>query len=500
MAGPGDVASLTSRPAHLMPPRVPLPPVPEARVRARNGAPVGGGGAYVLYWMIAARRTRSNHALQRALAHAGELGKPLVVLEALRAGYPWASDRLHAFVVGGMRDNAARLERAGVTYHPYVEPEAGAGAGLLEALSVRACVVVTDEFPAFFLPRMVGAAAARLPVRLEEVDSNGLVPLRAPGRDFAMAFSFRAWLRKHLAEHLAGAPAPDPLARLRLPRLASLPAAVTRRWPRAALSDRALLSRLPIDHAVGPAPFSGGETAARAALRAFVARRLARYEERNHPDAEVTSGLSPYLHFGHLSAHDVLRAVAAREGWTPAALHRDGWGMGPAAEAFLDELVTWRELGFNFCAHHEDHDRYESLPAWARRTLEAHAGDPRPHRYDPRTLEEARTGDRLWNAAQTQLAVEGRLHGYLRMLWGKKLLEWSPSPREALELMLHLNNKYAVDGRDPNSTSGITWVLGRFDRPWPERPIFGTVRAMTSASAMRKLRLKEYLARWAPIP
>jgi deoxyribodipyrimidine photo-lyase len=227
-------------------------------------------------------------------------------------------------------------------------------------------------------------------------------------------------------------------------------------------------------------------------------------QERNHPDAEATSGLSPYLHFGHLSAHEVLAAIAEREEWSPAKVSgpRSGkrtgwWGMSLAAEAFLDQLVTWRELGFSFCAHRDDYDRYESLPAWARQTLEAHASDRRPYLYSLEQFECAETHDELWNAAQNQLRVEGRIHNYLRMLWGKKVLHWSESPRAALAIMIELNNKYAVDGRDPNSYSGIFWVLGRYDRPWgPERELFGKVRYMSSTNTRRKLRVSDYVQQW----
>jgi deoxyribodipyrimidine photo-lyase len=172
--------------------------------------------------------------------------------------------------------------------------------------------------------------------------------------------------------------------------------------------------------------------------------------------------------------------------------------MGPAAEGFLDQLVTWRELGHVFCARDPGYERYESLPAWARATLEAHARDPREHAYALEAFEGARTHDELWNAAQRQLVREGRIHNYLRMLWGKKILEWTRSAREALAIAIELNNKYALDGRDPNSYSGISWCFGRFDRPWgPERPIFGTVRYMSSANAARKLDLAPYLRRYA---
>jgi deoxyribodipyrimidine photo-lyase len=200
----------------------------------------------------------------------------------------------------------------------------------------------------------------------------------------------------------------------------------------------------------------------------------------------------------------VAAGVLRREGWTPALLapttdgRRAGWwGLSPSAEAFLDQLVTWRELGFNWAAHREDHLELTSLPGWAQATLAAHAGDRREPCYGLAELRAARTHDPLWNAAQRQLLAEGRIQNTLRMLWGKKILEWSRSPQAALEAMLELNDRYALDGRDPNSATGILWVLGRHDRPWaPERPIYGTVRYMSSANQARKHRVKGYLARW----
>jgi len=242
-------------------------------------------------------------------------------------------------------------------------------------------------------------------------------------------------------------------------------------------------------------------------LREFVADKLPFYpERRNEPEAEGTSGLAPFLHFGHISSHAVFAAIAAREDWDIGDLgpERRGqkagwWGMSAAAEAFLDQCVTWRELGYNGCAFRSDYDLYDSLPPWARQTLERHAADPRPYLYTPEELAAGRTHDPLWNAAQMQLVREGRLHNYLRMLWGKKILEWSASPREALAVMIGMNNRYALDGRDPNSYSGIFWCLGRYDRPWgPERPIFGTIRYMSSANTARKVRVKDYLRKYAP--
>lgn len=472
------------------------------RIRPLNEHPVRPDGDFVLYWMTSFRRARWNYSLDRALEHASALAKPLVVLEALRVGYRWASGRFHRFVLDGMRDNEAEFAESNVVYYPYVEPRPGAGSGLLEALAHRAAIVVTDDFPCFFLPRMAAAAARKLDalgVGLEAIDGNGIYPMRATDRVFSRAFDFRRHLQENLPEHFGDRPRAKPLRGRRLPGY-RMPDAIVRRWPRAARD--ADVRSLPIDHSVAPVPSRGGARAARQLLNEFVSTRLARYgEDRNHPDVDAASGLSPYLHFGHVSAHEVFWRVANASGWSPGevALESGGarsgwWGMSPGAEGFLDQLVTWRELGYNMCAHRGDYDRFESLPAWARETLAVHAGDARPHLYSLEAFENADTHDPLWNAAQRQLIREGRVQNYLRMFWGKKILHWTRSPELALEVMIELNNKYALDGRNPNSYSGIFWVVGRYDRAWgPERAVFGKIRYMSSDNTRRKLKLKRYL-------
>jgi deoxyribodipyrimidine photo-lyase len=482
--------------------------VPATRVRVIRDQPVDPDGAWVLYWMRATRRSDHNFALDRAIGWAKALARPLVVLEALRCDYRWAADRHHAFVIDGMRDNQAAFEKAGIRYHGYVEPSGGHGRGLLAALAERASVVVTDDHPSFHFPPMLAAAAGQLVVRLEAVDSIGLLPLRATERSFSTAHAFRRFLQGELPEHLGDFPRADPLRRLALPQLAALPSKIARRWPAADLraDPASMLACLPIDHGPSITAIVGGPRAAAAKLRELVADKIDGYGKgRNHPDEDGGSGLSPYLHFGHVSSHAILRAIGARYAWTPASLSarvtgsREGWwNLPPGAESFLDELVTWREVGHNHASARKDLERYDSLPSWARSTLASHADDPRAWVYPRDRLEAADTHDEVWNAAQRQLLREGTIHNYLRMLWGKKVLEWSDAPEHAAETLIELNNRWALDGRDPNSYSGIYWVFGRYDRPWgPERPIYGTVRYMTSGSTMRKLRVREYLRRFS---
>ena len=480
--------------------------VPTERLATANSAPIRGDGDFVLYWMIAHRRPHWNHALERAVERARELKRPLVICEYVRSGHQWSCDRLHRLMIEGMAVNRAAFARTRAHYLPIVEESRGAGAAVLRALVARACCVVTDEFPTYVHPRMVANLAAEAPCLVETVDANGLLPLRATAAAHLRAVDFRRTLQKTLAPHLARFPLPNPLAGVALPRLAA------DALPAGADLDALLaggISQLPIDHRVSAVALRGGFVAAGAQLAGFLDERLGRYGEgRNQLIGGAASGLSPWLHLGHLSAHELVQAVWQRYDWTPdrlaakATAAKEGWwGLPPAAEAFLDQITTWRELGHHFAFHRADHAEFTSLPAWALKTFDEHRADRRTHLYTLDQLEAAQTHDELWNAAQRQLRGEGLIHNYLRMLWGKKVIEWSASPEAAWAALDHLNNRWAIDGCNPNSWSGIAWCFGRFDRPWfPIRPVFGSIRWMSSDNTRRKMDVKGYLARWGEAP
>ncbi|MGB1586489.1 MAG: deoxyribodipyrimidine photolyase [Thermoplasmatota archaeon] len=450
------------------------------RVRVLNDRKLGEGP--VVYWSTSARRSTWNPALDHAIRIANEHDRPLLVFEALRCDAPYTSRRFHAFVQQGMQARAAEFEKAGITYHAFLETEPGAGKPWLADLAKRAGLIVADDHPGFFYPRML-AAAAKLPVRVEAVDGVGLLPLSI-GKAFPSAYVFRRFVQKELPQRLAS---PEPL---------DVPEGYDWDGPHNPDVD---LASLPID---GPDPVATrGDAGPRVVQDAIDG--VERYPERNQPDANAQTGLSPYLHFGHVSAVEVVHGILEAADWHPGMLgqakgQREGfWGLEPGAEALLDQVITWRELGHMEARHNPAWNRYPGLPEWARTTLEQHDGD-RTAPYDLATLEAAQTDDEIWNAAQRELLESGRIHNYLRMLWGKKILEWAPSARDALRWMLHLNDTYALDGRDPNSVSGIFWCLGRYDRPWQERDVFGKVRCMTSDSTRRKLRLTGYLKQWSP--
>jgi deoxyribodipyrimidine photo-lyase len=359
---------------------------------------------------------------------------------------------------------------------------------------------------------MVAAAAEKLKVRLEAVDSCGMLPLRATDRIFTMAHSFRRFLQKTLPQHLSEAPEAAPLKKAGALGVATISREISKKWAPAEASllsgAEGSLAGILIDHNVAPSFIRGGENAARKQMRHFFKVGFPRYgEERNEPEKDVQSGLSPYLHFGFISTHEIFAEITKREKWTAARLavrpngSRAGWwNMSANAEGFLDEIITWREVGYNFSSHSDKYDDYDSLPDFAKKTLREHERDERQHLYSLEKLEAGQTYDALWNAAQMQLVREGRIHNYLRMLWGKKILEWSRTPKDALRVLIHLNNKYGLDGRDPNSYSGIFWCLGRYDRAWgPERAVFGKIRYMSSGNTARKVRVKNYVKKYAPV-
>lgn len=225
---------------------------------------------------------------------------------------------------------------------------------------------------------------------------------------------------------------------------------------------------------------------------------------RNQPQEKGASGISPWLHFGHIGIHQIINEIFTAYRWDVSMVtppndgRRSGWwGLPEPVEAFLDQIITWRDIGFIHCAMNPDHTEFSSLPQWAQTTLAEHSNDERPYIYTFEQFEKAQTHDPLWNAAQQQLRQEGIIHNYLRMLWGKKILEWSPDPQTAMEWMIALNDRWALDGRDPNSYTGIGWVLGKFDRGWTERDVFGKIRCMTSASTMRKFKTKAYIEKYS---
>jgi deoxyribodipyrimidine photo-lyase len=441
------------------------------RVRALNDRPVRKAGEFALLWLHGQRRIRNNLAFAHAQRAANELGRPLVVYEGLRNDYPYASARFHRFVLEGAADTATDCEAQGVAYAFFLQTPRSPR-GVLHGLAARAALVVADWLPHFVHPAQATALAARASCRVEAVDAAGVAPLAFFPRAEVAARTLRPKLLRLLPQLL------QPIPRV--------PARATRKrrfdWgfdPWTGAPDAGVQTS-GVSMEVPPAAVRGGRAAGLRRMKEFLRSQLTGYaEERNDPAADRTSGLSPYLHFGHVGAAEIALA-AQKTGGPPADL-----------DAFLEELLVRRELAYNAVA------REARVPGWAAGTLHEHEKDPRPALPSDAELESARTPSPLWNAMQTQLVREGRIHGWLRMLWGKTVLLWSRNQVEALRRIAWLNDKYALDGRDAVSQSNFLWCLGLHDRPFPTRPVFGTVRSMSLASAERKRDLSSYLLRFA---
>ncbi len=456
------------------------------RVLPLNAHPITADGAYVLYWMQAYQRLDDNWAFRYAVREADRLGRPLVVHQGLDPSYPYASDRIHAFVLGGAGETARRAEELNVHYQFVLRRRRDDDRRVVDRLAARAALVVTDCYPTAGVRSRSARFADRVRVHVAEVDGHGIVPATLfPGEEYA-ARTIRpklARVREHYLEPV------ETRGAQRRPNAAELRAiADVLQVPPLDLSHAnigAEIAACEIDHGVPPAPLVPGRAAALARLDRFLDIGFGAYDERRREpaDDDGSSRLSPYLHFGHIGSAEVARAVLER-------------GPEEQAEAYLDEVLTWRELAFNFCLRNPHHQTLDALPGWARATLDAHASDSREHLYTVEQLERGETHDPLWNAAQLELVSSGQLHNTMRQIWGKSVLLWTRDADEALSTLITLNDRWALDGRDPNSYTNILWCLGKFDRPFRERPILGTVRPISLQRAWKKFDLEPYVARW----
>ena len=443
-------------------------------------------GEFVLYWMQSTQRFEDNWALRHATFEADRVGKPLLVHQSVASTYPYASDRFHTFMLQGAKELAARAARLGLVYRFALHPRRDDDRSAIDRLARRAALVVTDHFPTEGVAARSQRMADAAHCRVVAVDSVGVVPAAAFHREEYAARTIRPKLARLIDHNLEPVDDRPPRRTLPTPVLESLDVA----WLDVERCDIAAeVARCQIDHDVAPVETRGGLRAARARLAAFVADGLHDYAQRRRDPSDEggTSRLSPYLHYGMISPVEVVRAV--RAGASPEA-----------SEAFLNEMLTWRELSLNFCLRNPRHASLAALPDWVHRSMRAHRRDRREVTYALDALERAATHDPIWNAGQRELLETGQMHNVVRMLWGKSVITWTPTYEEALGALLHLNDKYALDGRDPNSYAGIQWCFGKFDRPFAARPVWGTIRPMSLDRAHSKYRMGEYLARWGAEP
>ena len=440
----------------------------------RPGAPRMHGKC-VVYWMQRAQRILDNPALDVAIEAGNLLGLPVAVYFQVIPNYPNANLRHYHFLQQGLRDVAEDAAERGVEFVVRRTNESTLE-GFLE--EVEAALLVGDENPCREPERWRQVLAKRLRIPYWTVDADVVVPSGLFNRSYVLLHHFRPHLKAAMPEYLVAPANTAPLHPFKPAKnLASYP-----------LEQDITAGFTRLDRSIGPVEsFTGGTHAALKRLSTFVNLELKDYETtRNHPELTGTSRLSPYLHFGNIGPVTIALAVkkAVAEGKASVA----------AGDKYLDELIGWRELAVLFVRHEPNYDNWECAAPWARQTLVEHTADPRPHRYTLDQLERAETADDLWNAAQREMVDTGWMHNYMRMYWAKKILEWAPDPARAFEWAVMLNDRYELDGRDPNGYAGIAWaIVGRHDRPWFNRPVFGLVRPMSGASTAKKFDAAAYI-------
>lgn len=442
----------------------------DPRITPRTPGEPNPEGKCVVYWMQRAQRALDNPALDVAIELGNELGKPIVVFFAPVPFYPHANLRHYRFLASGIRDIEEGLAKRNVGFVLRTYPDHSLTRFCEQ---VRPAIVIGDENPLRETEHWRIRAAQHLKVPLWTVDADVVVPSRLLGREHFAARTIRPRIQELLPQFLV----PTKIVAARIP------------WnkPRTLQSlsvNEDFTAGWALDRSVSTVEnWQGGTKRALTFLDHFVKYDLPKYpEQRNRPELSGTSRLSPYLHFGQISPLTVAQAVQAAS--APAT----------AKQAFLEQVIIRRELSVNFVRYNPNYDSFECLEPWADRSFAQHSGDPRPIIYREQQLEQAETHDPLWNAAQKQMVLSGWMHNYVRMYWAKKILEWSPSVAEAYRRAVRLNDRYELDGRDPNGYAGIAWaIVGKHDRPWFARPIFGQIRYMSYASTSKKFDSRRYI-------
>jgi deoxyribodipyrimidine photo-lyase len=425
---------------------------------------------FVLYWMQASQRSEDNHALEYAIDQANELDKPLVVFFGLTDDYPDANERHYVFMLEGLREVRQSLETRGIKLIvAFRSPEKA-----VVPMAAKASLVVVDRGYTRIQRSWRAKVAEKIDCPLIQIESDVLVPIEeASSKEEYGAFTIRPKIKTKLDSYLL------PLEKRSVRR-----DSLSMRLDTESLEDSdQIIEKLKIDRSVRRVDsFHGGAGQAKKRLRQFIEEKLDHYPELgNDPSADCLSHLSPYLHFGQISPLTIALEVKKKK--------------SPGEETFLEELIVRRELSMNFVFFNTRYDEFECLPPWAVKTLSEHAKDKREYLYSLEDFEAARTHDPYWNAAQKEMMLRGKMHGYMRMYWGKKILEWTENPEQAFKIALHFNNTYELDGRDPNGFTGVAWCFGKHDRAWSERPVFGKIRYMNARGLRRKFDIDDYVRR-----
>ncbi|MCF7805410.1 MAG: deoxyribodipyrimidine photo-lyase [Candidatus Marinimicrobia bacterium] len=438
------------------------------RIQRLNNKSISPDGSYVLYWMQASQRAEWNHALEYAIERANAMEKPLIVVFGITDDYPDANERHYAFMLQGLQEAQQSLAERGIRMVIRHQPPARAAI----AFARDAVLVVTDRGYLRFQRVWRSEVAESIEIPLIQVETGVIVPVEVASekREYA-ARTIRPKIHRHLEEYL------KPVEPVVLHHHS-----LDIKFESFAIDDvESALASLDIDPSVPPVgTFTGGTSEAKKHLREFIENRLDQYDNlRNDPTKEYLSNMSPYLQFGQISPLYIAMQVEETE--------------SPGKESYLEELIIRRELSMNFCYYDENYDNFECLPGWAKKSLDKHADDEREYLYSLEEFENAKTHDPYWNAAQMEMVKTGKMHGYMRMYWGKKILEWSESPQEAYQIAIFLNNTYELDGRNPNGYAGVAWCFGNHDQGWKERPVYGKVRYMNANGLKRKFDAEGYV-------
>jgi len=447
----------------------------DARVMVRRGGVPDPVGKCVVYWMQRAQRGVDNHALNLAVTIANQLGLPLVVYFAAISNFPHANLRHYVFLQQGLPDIEEDLAERNISFVMRRAPHESHERLLAD---VGAAICIGDENPMRTPESWRKELAEKIHIPFWTVDTDVIIPSKLIEKAQFGAYTIRPRLYRLLPEYLVPYENPHATAAWKRPKgffADDLRKDITEGWK-------------DLDRSVGPVEaWHGGTHAGLKRLKLFTSQMLGQYEvQRNKPEIDGTSALSPYLHYGHVGPQTIALAVAKAAEADPS--------LQAAKESYFNELIAWRELAVNFVKYNPRYDSPEAAEDWAKKTIAEHARDEREHLYTLKQLEAGETHDDLWNAAQIQMVEHGWMHNYMRMYWAKKILEWTPDVQTAMKFAIYLNDKYFLDGRDPNGYAGIAWaILGKFDRAWGERPVFGKRRYMSGASTGKKFDSKLYI-------
>lgn len=443
------------------------------RVKVINRRQFNTNGKYIIYWMSHSHRAHFNHSLEFAIELSNQSGKPLLVYFPITDKYKHSNARYYKFMLDGILEAKKSVEERGIKFA--IEKVNDIKRKIIE-LSENAYALITDKAYLKYYRKLNKYIADGLDVPVFEIESDVCVPVEiASDKQEHYAFTFRKKIYSLLDKYIIELKPREPKI-----KSVSFDFGIEEITFNNSLE---ILNILNIDKSVSLSPFVGGYSKARKYLEEFIEKKLHGYKEfRSHPELDYQSNLSPYLHFGQISPIEVVLEVLSKYG------RKD-----ENVDSFFNELIVWRELARNFCYYNPNYNQYEGIPDWAKETLEEHKNDKREYIYTIEDLENAKTHDEYWNSAQLELLKTGKMHNYMRMYWCKKLIEWTDDPKKAFDIACYLNDKYELDGRDPNGYAGISWCFGTHDRPWKERKIFGKVRYMSASGLEAKFDIKKYV-------